>query len=157
ALLRPVASPLLWRLRLPFDVMLPRIEALERRIASMPDSALRETVDNLTRTWLRLQNEVARLTSSVPETAASAAQARVSELEARLQAAERQLHEYVAGLGRRVDDTLRFLRDRVELVQREMMFHYSEHPGSVPLGRPQAVQPRILAPEKVEAARVSGV
>src|SRR5262245_30933931 len=67
--LRPVASPLLWRLRLPFDVMLPRIEILERRIGSMPDSALRETVDNLTRTWLRLENEVARLSSSMPEPA----------------------------------------------------------------------------------------
>src|SRR5262249_32508943 len=50
--LRPVLSPLLWRLRLPFDVMLPRIEHLERRSSSLPNSDLRETVDNLTRTWL---------------------------------------------------------------------------------------------------------
>src|SRR5262245_23555520 len=174
AILRPAASPLLWRLRLPFDVMLPRIELLEQRLASIPirpalDPAVRETIDNLTRVWLRLQNEVARLTSSVPEAAASAAQARIAEfevrlqsdvtrltnsvaeavtsgvaeavtsaaqgwraeLEVRLQAAERQLREDIEGRGRRVDDTLRFLLDRVEFVRREMMFElrYSASDG----------------------------
>jgi predicted SAM-dependent methyltransferase len=149
SLLRPLASPILWRLRLPFGVMLPRIELLEKRIASIPDPALRETVDNLTRTWLRLQNEVARLSSSVPEAAASAAQARLAELESRLQAAERQLQEDIAGRGHRVDDTL----DRIEVVLRETML--KRRSGAL-RGRPRAVQPRILAPEKVEAARASG-
>jgi predicted SAM-dependent methyltransferase len=158
AILRPVASPLLWRLRLPFDVMLPRIELLEKRIASIPDPALRETVDNLTRTWLRLQNEVARLSSSVPEAAASAAQARGSELEARLQAAERQLEEDIAGRGHGVDDSLRFLLDRIELVLRETMLQRRYGAGGWPAlwKRPPAVQPRILAPEKVQAAQASG-
>jgi predicted SAM-dependent methyltransferase len=157
-ILRPLASPLLWRLRLPFDVMLPRIELLEKRIASIPDPALRETVDNLTRTWLRLQNEVARLSSSVPEAAASAAQARVSELETRLQEAERQLQEDIAGRGHRADDTLRCLLDRIEVVLRETMLDRRYRAGGVPAlrTRPRAVQPRILAPEKVEAARASG-
>jgi hypothetical protein len=94
AMLRPAASPLLWRLHLPFNVMMPRIEDLEARLASIPppvDTALRGTVDNLTRMWLRLQNEVARLSSSVPEAAVSAAEARVAELEARLVAAEHRL------------------------------------------------------------------
>lgn len=158
AILRPVLAPLLWRLRLPFDVMLPRIELLEKRITSIPDPALRETVDNLTRTWLRLQNEVARLASSVPEAAASAAQARVSELEARLQAAERQLHEDIARRGHGVDDALRVLLDRVEVVFREMLLELRSGAGGGPAlrGRPRAVQPRIVAPEKVEAARASG-
>src|SRR5262249_28185646 len=70
------------------DVMLPRLEHLEKQVASIPDPALRESVDNLMRTWLRLQNEVARLASDVPEAATRAAEARVAELEGRLRAAE---------------------------------------------------------------------
>jgi hypothetical protein len=68
--------------------MLPRIENLEKQVASIPEPALRESVDNLIRTWLRLQNEVARLASSVPEAATRAAEARIAELEERLRAAE---------------------------------------------------------------------
>jgi hypothetical protein len=193
AILRPAASPLLWRLRLPFDLMLPRIELLEQRLASIAapapsGSALRETVDSLTRVWLRLQNEVARLTSSVPEAAASAAQARIAEfevrlqnevarltsslpeaaasaaqariaeLEVRLQAAEHRWQDDVEGRGRRVDDTLRFLLDRVEFVRREMMFElrYGAGGGTAGLAGPAALRPRILVPEKVEAAQASG-
>jgi len=158
AILRPVVSPLLWRLRLPFDLMLPRIELLERRLPSVPDSALREAVDNLTRVWLRLENEVARLSSSVPEAASRAAQVQVSELEARLQAAERKLQEDIAGFGRRVDDLLRFLLDRIEFVRREMMFELRHRAvgGAALQVRPTTMQPRVLAPEKVEAARSSG-
>lgn len=151
--------PLLRRLRLPFDLMLPRIKLLEQRLASIPpESTLRGTVDNLTRMWLRLQNEVARLTSSVPEAAASAAQARIAEFDVRLQTAERQLQEDIAGRGCRVDDTLRFLLDRVEFVRREMMFELRYGAGGGPAvpARPRALQPRIVAPEKVEAARASG-
>jgi hypothetical protein len=184
-MLRPAASPLLWRLRLPFEVMLPRIEQLENRLGVLP--SVRESIDNLTRTWLRLQNEVSRLASSVPDAAVAAAQGRVaefeqrvqselerlakempeaanaararaSELEARVAETERQLRDEVAGRGRRVDDTLRFLLDRVEFVRREALLELRYRPGngSAPHAAPQAVQPRILAPEKVQAARASG-
>ena len=98
-ILRPAALPLLRRFRLPFDLMLPRIESLEQRVDSIPpptplDPAyittlsnlsatvlgLRGTVDSLTRTWLRLQNEVSRLAGNVPEAAGIAAKAAVSML-----------------------------------------------------------------------------
>lgn len=98
-LLRPFAQPLLRPLSQRFDLMLSRIESLERQIAALratrPSDAaahrtadcsggistdLSERVDTLTRTWLRLQNEVSRLTSSVPEAAAKAVDARLAEV-----------------------------------------------------------------------------
>jgi predicted SAM-dependent methyltransferase len=219
--LRPAALPLLRRFRLPFDLMLPRIESLEQRLDSIPTPAppldpahiatlsnlsatvlsLRGTVDSLTRTWLRLQNEVSRLAGNVPEVAdaaakaaisrlleerlhaseatAAAEQVRVSELEARLQAgeaaalaerargsdlearlqaAERRWQEDLAGRGERVDNTLRFLLDRVEFVRREMMFELRFGTGEgahSQVGR-EVLKPRVLSPEKVAAARASG-
>jgi SAM-dependent methyltransferase len=206
AILRPAVSPLLWRLRLPFEVMLPRIEHLERamlpriehleramlpriehlerRVEAIPpppppDHALREsvnnlrgTVDSVTRMWLRLQNEMARLAADVPEAAAYAARAQSSELEARLQTVEQQLqvaeqqlqstnqqlHDDIAGRGHRVDDTLRFLLERVEFVRREMLFELRYGANGHPALPAQArvLEPRILATEKVKAARTTG-
>ena len=217
AILRPAALPLLRRLRLPFDLMLPRIEALERQVDSIPPPSpnidetldrlrrdldcirgtvsnltealdplrkdidgIRGTVSNLIRTWLRLQNEVSRLTSSIPEgtelaakrwasgfearlqdseAGAAALLRQVSELDAQLQAVKYEWQENNAGRGRRVDETLRFLLDRVEFVRREMMFELRYAPGDNILlkGRRRTVESRVLAPEKVQAARTSGV
>jgi predicted SAM-dependent methyltransferase len=80
----------------------------------LQDSDLRATVDNLTRVWVRVQNEVARLSSMVPE------------LEARL--GTLQVHPGNCNL----------------------------NGGTLQQARSVAVQPRILAPEKVEAALAAG-
>src|SRR6185437_14134265 len=97
AILRPAALPLLRRLWLPFEIMLPRLESLEQKVASIPAQVpqapdlreavenVRGTVNNLVRTWLRLQNEVSHLATSVPEATAKAVQAQISALEERVQ------------------------------------------------------------------------
>jgi SAM-dependent methyltransferase len=233
--MRPAALPLLRRIQRPFDMLLPRVEALERRLAASPaldspDRTLRDTHDNLTRAWLRLQNEVSRLASTLPETAADAARAQLGDLEARIRreieeltsrlaqvtasatrtqldefegrwrkqiadlaeglagsvansvydriaGSERELRSEVSRLSvesaahderlqalrrvwqddlegrqRRVDDTLRYLLERVEFVRREMLFELRYGPDGVP-GRRTRPQSRVVAPEKVQAAR----
>ncbi|GAA5266508.1 hypothetical protein ACOSOMT5_P2936 [Acidiphilium sp. MT5] len=68
--LRPLARPLLYRLHLPFDLLLPRIEQLEQRLnTTQPPTAslipvqsiqaIQGTVRNLTRSWMRQQQEMA--------------------------------------------------------------------------------------------------
>jgi hypothetical protein len=164
AVLRPIGSPLRRR----YDRLRTRIEALEQRVASIPavtpiDPAVENltgTVDNLTRTWLRVQNEVSRLASSIPEASkvqVSPLIAKVQGLETHLQSVERQLQEDI-GRGRRVDDTIRFLLDRVEFVRRELMFElrYVARNEAPSHNSRRVVEPRILSPEKVEAARASG-
>jgi predicted SAM-dependent methyltransferase len=236
--MRPAALPLLRRIQRPFDMLLPRVEALERGLAALPslgspDSALRDTCDNLTRAWLRLQNEVSRLASTLPETAANVARAELGDLETRLrreveertgrlaqvtasatrtqlQELEARWREQIAGLaggvadsiansvydriaGReqelrsevsrlsvegaarderlrtlrraweddlearqhRVDDTLRYLLERVEFVRREMLFELRYGPDDVP-GRRTRPQSRVVAPEKLQAACRAG-
>src|SRR6185437_11652444 len=103
AILRPAALPLLRRLWLPFEIMLPRLESLEQKVASIPAQVpqapdlreavenVRGTVNNLVRTWLRLQNEVSHLATSVPETTANAVQAQIAAFEERVQKATSQL------------------------------------------------------------------
>jgi hypothetical protein len=165
AVVRPMGSPLRRR----YDRLRSRIEVLERGVASTPTATrvdptvdnLSGAVDNLTRTWLRLQNEVSRLASSVPE--ASKAQvspliAKAQDLETRLQSLEQRLQEDVEGRGNRVDDTIHFLLDRVEFVRRELMFElrYGVREGAPSHNSQRKVEPRILSPEKVEAARASG-
>lgn len=195
--LRPFLGPLLRRLRLPFVVMLPRIEALEawsgqidilerskvfetrcqqidlleRRfnevIASPPTApAVRATLDNLVRTWLRLQNEVSRLASTVADLAPKAVETQIAEIATRLKTIEARAltapateSEQSDARHRRVDDTLRFLLDRVEFVRREMMFElrYGAGPRGSNAASSDAVRQRILVPENVAAARASGL
>jgi Methyltransferase domain len=163
AVLRPIGSPLRRR----YDRLRIRIEALEQRVASAESRVdpavenLTGTVHNLTRTWLRVQNEVSRLASSIPEASkvqVSPLIAKVQDVETHLQSVERQLQEDIGGRGRRVDDTLRFLLDRVEFVRRELMFEvrYGARNEAPSGSSRRGVEPRILSPEKVEAARVSG-
>jgi hypothetical protein len=135
------------------------------------------TVDNLTRTWLRLQNEVSRLASSAQESASIPAQVsalaaqlqareavstdaqnKISALEARLRTVEQQWQEDIDGRGRRVDDTLRLLLNRVEFVRRELLFElrYGAGDKAPPYMPHREVRSRILVPAKVEGARASG-
>ena len=150
ATLRVALMPVVRRLRLPFDVMLPRIEALEREVGSirLAVSNLRGTTDNLSRTWLRTQNEVARLADIL-----------VTEqtLQQRLLAVEQRLQNDLEER-RRVNETLRFLLDRVEFAHREMLFERRRGSGYQALGQEQRkiLEPRIQVPEKVAAARASG-
>jgi hypothetical protein len=161
AVIPPFALPLLRRLRL---AMLPRIEQLKRRVGAPPESlptssqarvestpalvettrALRGTVANLTRAWMRQQQEIASFSAATEK--------RLVEIERRF-----LLQEDIAGRGKRVDDTLRFLLDRVEFVRRELMFEmrYSGGGGNA-AARPKAQEPRVLEPEKVTAACASG-
>jgi hypothetical protein len=134
---------------LPFDVLLPRIEAFEREVGSLRValSNLRGTTDNLSRTWLRTQNEVARLTDIVSE---QAVQQRLLAVEQRLQ---NDLEER-----RRVNETLRFLLDRVEFAHREMLFERGRASGYQALGQAQRkiLEPRSAVSEKIAAAQASG-
>ena len=185
SMLLPLASPLLRRLQL----LNARIEALERQSglispAMSPNpqggrNGFGGPVDNLTRTWLRLHNEVSRLAASIPEAASTAAQnqlatlttqlqameaasaivqARVSNLETHLQAVAQQWKDDVSGRSRRVDDTLRFLLDRVEFVRREFLYElrYGAGRNAPSHMTRRVVESRILAPARVEAARASG-
>ena len=149
ATLRVTLLPLIRRLRLPFDVMLPRIEALEREVASlrMVASNLQGTSDNLSRTWLRTQNEVARVADIL--VTEQTLQERLGAFEQRLQ---NDLRERSRG-----NEILRLLLDRVEPVHRETLF---QRPGSgTGTGGQEPckiLQPQILEPEKLAAARASG-
>ena len=70
-LLRPVGAPLLRRLQLPFDLMMPRIEDVERRSKSLAvevaELPTRAAFDDMTRSWLRLESIVAFLAKSAAE------------------------------------------------------------------------------------------
>lgn len=178
AIVRPFAMPLLRRLRSPFDflssrierleVLVPRIERLERQLAAAQatygtDPVLRGTLDNLTRTWLRLQNEVSCLASCVPTSAAAAAQTRIEAFETRLQAMEHGLRELAseaassepAECDRHVDDKHRVLLDRIECLRRELMFELRDNAGNGTGGQGQL--PRILSPGKIAAAHRSAL
>lgn len=164
AVVRPLGSPLRRR----YDRLRARVEDLEQRVASPAVTRTDPTVDNLsgavdnlTRTWLRLQNEVSRLASSVPEVSKAQVSpliAKADNLEVRLQSAERQLQEDIEGRGRRVDDTIRFLLDRVEFVRKELLFElrYGARDEAPSHNSRREVEPRILSPEKVAAARTAG-
>jgi hypothetical protein len=158
AVVRPLGSPL----RRHYDRLRSRIDLLEQRVASTPAADdLSGAVDNLTRTWLRLQNEVSRLASSVSEVSKAQVSpliARADNLEVHLQSVEKQLQENIEGRGRRVDDTIRFLLDRVEFVRKELLFElrYGAHDGVASHNSRREVKARILSPEKVAAARASG-
>lgn len=187
--LRPVAMPLIRRLRLPFEVILPRIEQLQAQVNTLPrhdelneqlaalenralggaravaaeaTESLRANFSNLTRAWMRQQHELARLSEladahkceyeqRLEQSKAAACSAQTKAVEV-----ERQLHEDIDGRGARVDDTLRYLLERVEFVRRELMFELRYGGGSA--GAPSArtshtLEPRILAADKISAAR----
>ena len=146
--LRLMLLPLLRRLHLPFDVMLPRIEALEREVASLRVAAsnLQGTTDNLSRTWLRTENEVARLADIL--VTEPMLQERLVTLEQRLQIGP--------GEHKRVQEILRLFLDRVEVDHRAALSPPGL--GAQTLGDEQRKlrEPRILEPEKIAAARASG-
>ncbi|WP_460255386.1 class I SAM-dependent methyltransferase [Acidiphilium sp. MT5] len=80
-------------------------------------------------------------------------------MEQRVAAVESQLQEETESRAKRVDDTLRFLLDRVEFVRRELMFEirYNGSIGAPTTVRPKALQPHVLEPDKVAAARAAGL
>jgi SAM-dependent methyltransferase len=146
--LRVMLLPLLRRLQLPFDVMLPRIEAVEREVASLRAAAskLQGTTDNLSRTWLRTENEVARLADIL--VTEPMLQERLVTLEQRLQIG--------SGEQKRIDEILRLFLDRVELDRREALSPPGSGAGALDDEHRKLREPQILEPEKIAAARASG-
>jgi predicted SAM-dependent methyltransferase len=188
--LRPLALPLIRRMNLPFDMMLPRIEAIEsqldERIAGFEKRLGGETatanrlsgaVENLSRAWLQMQNQISTLAAAVaaqtarqaafenqlPAVTTSARDAAVASLRGELDGlaawltnTDRYLHDDITGRGNRVDNTLHFLLERVEFVRREMLFElrYGEQGGSGILPKQKQARPRIVSVEKIAAAKM---
>jgi len=120
-------------MRLPFDLLLPRIEALEHQIereqravlAGQPaatqavltvaaDPGLRQGIDSLTRAWLRLSNDLSVLAARVPEVARQAVDERVAALERAATATEaRAAVERLSGTVETLARQSRLLHDEV--------------------------------------------
>jgi predicted SAM-dependent methyltransferase len=97
---------------------------------------------NLTRAWMRQQHEIKNLSATTEK--------RFSEI-------ERQLSEEIPGGRKRVDDTLKFLLDRVEFVRRELMFEmrYGVDRDIVKSPGRKVQAPRVLEPNKLSAGLAS--
>ncbi|MBR8175127.1 class I SAM-dependent methyltransferase [Burkholderia ambifaria] len=182
---RPLLRPLLFRLNRPLILMEPRLQHLENELRSSSATTDRlkqecsrsqRTIDDLTKVWLRVRNDMSgidnRLThlSEIEGRLEAGIQARLDPAIAtavgkRLEAVADSAAQSIDGLRQdmtqrnvQVDDTLRYLLERVEFVRREMMYELSYGAGRN--ARPGAVSSdvvaKVVAPGKVEEAQAAG-
>ncbi|MPV70527.1 class I SAM-dependent methyltransferase [Burkholderia sp. BE17] len=174
---RPLLSPLLFRLNRPLILIEPRLQHLENELRSsfattdrlkQECSRSQRTIDDLTKVWLRVRNDMSGIDNRLTH---------LSDIEARLDpviatAVEKRfesvanssaksidgLRQDMAQRSAQVDETLRYLLDRVEFVRREMMYELSYGAGrnASPGAVSSDVVAKVLAPGKVEQARAAG-
>jgi len=166
---RPIATPLIRRLQLFCirEVQAQLAVLRDQHLAEVRSqlSSLRGSNENLTRAWLAQEAEL-----RVQRAAQEAMQQLISEVadhagtkgprpEQESSDLPRQLeslHSEFGATKARVDDTLKFLLDRVEFVRREVLFEL-QHGGSGIQAESQSVVPRIANPERVAAMATRGL
>jgi len=159
-----------------------RIEEVQAQIAEVSSrhlaelrsqlTALRGSNESLTRAWLAQEAEL-RVQRAAQETAQqliSEATQVAGQLKEQAESMGRHLEEESGDLRRqfeglhsdfgatktRVDNTLKFLLERVEFVRREVLFEL-QHGGSGTKGEARSIVPRIANPERVGAMAVRGL
>ncbi|HDR9106892.1 TPA: methyltransferase domain-containing protein [Burkholderia vietnamiensis] len=182
---RPLLGPLLFRLNRPLMLIEPRLQHIENELRSSSATTDRlkqecsrsqRTIDDLTKVWLRVRNDMSGIDnrlahlSDIEERLQAGIEARLdaavaTAVEKRLEMASSgfaqpidSLRQDMARRSAEVDGTLRYLLDRVEFVRREMMYELSYGAGRN--ARPGVVSDdvvaKMLAPDKVERAKVAG-
>ncbi|WP_175919001.1 class I SAM-dependent methyltransferase [Burkholderia pyrrocinia] len=174
---RPLLGPLLFRLNRPLILIEPRLQHIENELRSSLATTDRlkqecgrsqRTIDDLTKVWLRVRNDMSGIDNRLTH---------LSDIEARLDpviatAVEKRfesvanssaksidgLRQDMAQRSAQIDETLRYLLDRVEFVRREMMYELSYGAGrnASPGAVSSDVVAKVLAPGKVEQARAAG-
>ena len=178
AAVRPLVAPLINRFRLVYA----RIEEVQTQAAEvrghlLPElrsqlAALRGSNENLTRAWLaqeaelrvqRAAQEAAQQLMSGATQAAGLLKDQVDGIGNRLERESGDLRRQLGGLRSdfdatrtRVDNTLKFILERVEFVRREILFEI-QHGGSGTEAGPQSVVSRVVNPERVSAMTVQGL
>ncbi|UVE66299.1 methyltransferase domain-containing protein [Burkholderia pyrrocinia] len=174
---RPLLSPLLFRLNRPLILIEPRLQHLENELQSsfattdrlkQECSRSQRTIDDLTKVWLRVRNDMSGIDNRL--THLSDIEARLdpviaTAVEKRFESVANNSAKSIDGLRQdmaqrcaQVDETLRYLLDRVEFVRREMMYELSYGAGrnASPGAVSSDVVAKVLAPGKVEQARAAG-
>ncbi len=156
------------------EVQAQVVEARGRHLAEIRSQfvALRGSNENLTRAWLAQEAEL-RVQRAAQETTqqlmagttrtADQFKERADSIECRLAQESGNLWRELEGLRSdfsgartRVDETLKFLLERVEFVRREVLFEM-QHSGSGTKADPQSVVSRIANPERVGAMTAQGL
>lgn len=184
-LLRPLLTPLLFRLNRPFAELQPQVAHLREAILNAQseieslradDSRNRHqrSVDDLARVWLRTSNEIKQLRTDVDgrfeELRGSVLRdtdRSIAQLKERLAVLAGHVDESVLsriqGFERtqeekslRVDITLRQLTDRIEFVRRELMFEYRYGSNAAGTGERTGVASKVINAKKIEQAMAQG-
>jgi hypothetical protein len=134
-----------------------RQTALETQLPSAM-AEIRNKVPALVARQTALETQLPLTITSARDAAIASLRGELDGLAAWLTNTDRHLHDDLTGRGKRVDDTLRFLLDRVEFVRRELLFEvrYCSHAGTGVSPERKQVTPRIVSPEKIERARAAG-
>ncbi|CAM2176596.1 Methyltransferase domain-containing protein [Paraburkholderia sacchari] len=163
------------------ELLEPRFQHLENELRTslatidrlrQESSRNQRSTDDLTKVWLRVRNDMIRvdnrlthlqeiedrLDSMIQAQVEATIERRLEELKSNSDQMVDRLRQSAEQRSAQVDNTLRYLLDRVEFVRRELMYELSYGAGRTarPGGVSSGIVVKTVTPEKVEQAKAAG-